>query len=77
MGCVSLCYHQATLADAPELLALMRAMQDDDPWSVPFDDAHVLHDLEALIATPHFYRRHGFEDHDRYLMSKSLHPLIG
>jgi len=52
-------------------------MQDDDPWSVPFDDARVLHDLEALIATPHFYRRHGFEDHDRYLMSKSLHPLIG
>jgi len=35
-------------------------MQDDDPWSVPFDDARVLHDLEALIATPHFYRRHGF-----------------
>jgi GNAT superfamily N-acetyltransferase len=127
-------------------------MQDDDPWSVPFQYERVLRDVHALIENPHYglafficdgeeaigyillcfdysleyggkgawideffidkahrgrglgtdalrfaenaarqagaqvlhlevnrgnpaidlYRRHGFEDHDRYLMSKSI-----
>ena len=54
MDALMLHCRRACLADAPGLLALMRSLQDDDPWSVPFDEGSVLSDLEALISTPHY-----------------------
>ena len=44
----------ALLADVPSLLALMRSLQEDDPWPIPFDEGRVLSDLEALISTPQY-----------------------
>ena len=44
----------ALLGDAPALLTLMRSLQDDDPWSVPFEEGRIRSDVEALISTPHF-----------------------
>ena len=41
-----------TPADAPALLALMCLLQDDDPWSVPFDAARVLQTIEMLLRNP-------------------------
>jgi GNAT superfamily N-acetyltransferase len=32
----------------------MRSLQDDDPWSVSFEEDRVRNDLETLISTPHF-----------------------
>jgi GNAT superfamily N-acetyltransferase len=45
-------YSLAEIADASTVLQLMRLLQDDDPWSVPFDDARVLRDLNVLLDNP-------------------------
>jgi GNAT superfamily N-acetyltransferase len=40
--------------DAAILLSLMRAMQEDDPWSVPFEEDRVRTAVEHLLANPGF-----------------------
>jgi len=40
--------------DMPILLRLMRAMQEDDPWSVPFEEDHVCGAVRNLLANPGF-----------------------
>jgi GNAT superfamily N-acetyltransferase len=51
---VNITYRLARPSEATVLLRLMRSLQDDDPWSSPFDDARVLCDLQALLDTPHY-----------------------
>jgi GNAT superfamily N-acetyltransferase len=51
---VSVTYRQAHLSDADALLRLMRLLQEDDPWSVAFDDTRVLHDLQTLLLNPSY-----------------------
>jgi diamine N-acetyltransferase len=38
------------------LLALMRALQDDDPWSVPFEDARAKEAVQLLLANESYGR---------------------
>src|SRR4029077_13974138 len=40
--------------DVAILLGLMRAMQEDDPWSVPFEEQRVRAAVEKLLANPGF-----------------------
>jgi diamine N-acetyltransferase len=42
------------LEDLPILLSLMRAMQEDDPWSAPFEDDRVREAVRNLLANPGF-----------------------
>jgi diamine N-acetyltransferase len=42
--------------DVAILLSLMRAMQEDDPWSVPFEEDRVRTAVENLLANPGFGR---------------------
>jgi len=44
----------AVPADLDSLLLLMRHMQSDDPWSVPFDEITVRTNLVQLLSTPSF-----------------------
>ena len=53
-GVVSVNYRLSSLCDALVLLRLMRSLQDDDPWSVPFEEDRVLRDIRALIENPHY-----------------------
>ncbi|ABF43095.1 GCN5-related N-acetyltransferase [Candidatus Koribacter versatilis Ellin345] len=43
-----------SIAAAPALLAMMRLMQIDDPWSVPFDEARALAAVELMLRNPNF-----------------------
>lgn len=43
-------YRAATLSDVDVLLPLMRCLQADDPWSVPFREEKVRETLRELIA---------------------------
>jgi hypothetical protein len=45
--------HHATPNDIDSLLILMRHMQDDDPWSEPFNEAIVRKNLLDLLEDPH------------------------
>lgn len=45
-------YRAATLSDIDVLLPLMRCLQEDDPWSVPFHEEKVRETLRELIANP-------------------------
>ncbi|HJZ97363.1 MAG TPA: GNAT family N-acetyltransferase [Candidatus Solibacter sp.] len=47
-------YRQAELSDAPVLLELMRGLQCDDPWSVPFEEVGVKAVVDQLLANPMF-----------------------
>lgn len=40
--------------DASALVAMMRAMQDDDPWSAPFIEARVRTAVDLLLQNPHY-----------------------
>jgi hypothetical protein len=40
--------------DVAILQGLMRAMQEDDPWSVPFEEERVCAAVEKLLANPGF-----------------------
>jgi GNAT superfamily N-acetyltransferase len=51
---MSVDYRQVRLSDAPTLVRMMRSLQDDDPWSAPFEEERVLRDIQALIENPHF-----------------------
>ncbi len=42
------------LPDASALLAMMRLMQRDDPWSAPFNDARALAAVELLLRNPQY-----------------------
>src|SRR5271157_4594674 len=46
--------HSATLADIDSLLIMMRHMQSDDPWSVPFNETIVKKNLSDLLYNSHF-----------------------
>ena len=37
-----------------DLIALMRAMQEDDPWSVPFEEDRVRESVRNLLMNPGF-----------------------
>ena len=55
------------LEDLPVLLRLMRAMQDDDPWSVPFDEDRVRDAARNLLANPGFGQAWFIHDSDRVI----------
>ena len=44
----------AELSDAAALLELMRGLQRDDPWSVPFEETTVRRVVEELLRNPVF-----------------------
>jgi diamine N-acetyltransferase len=44
----------AAAEDIATLMALMRAMQKDDPWSVPFEEDRVREAVRNLLANPSF-----------------------
>jgi ribosomal protein S18 acetylase RimI-like enzyme len=46
--------HPATPADLDDLFALMRQMQDNDPWSESFDEDIVRRNLSELLHNPVF-----------------------
>ncbi len=43
---------QVRLEDVEDLLRLMKAMQQDDPWAVPFEVDQVRKTLEELLSNP-------------------------
>lgn len=43
-------------SDVSILLELMRAMQEDDPWSVPFEEGRARRAVEMLMAHPEYGR---------------------
>jgi len=45
---------RATPSDIDSLLLLMRQMQNDDPWSEPFNETIVRKNLSELLHNPHF-----------------------
>jgi GNAT superfamily N-acetyltransferase len=51
---VAVQYRQAQSGDAHLLVGLMRLLQDDDPWSVPFEEGRVLLDLQVLLENAHY-----------------------
>ena len=51
---MSVATQRATPADIDSLLFLMRHMQIDDPWSVPFNESIVRKNLSELLYNPHF-----------------------
>lgn len=48
-----LSYHAATASDIELLLRLMKSLQQDDPWSVPFREEKVREILQELLESPH------------------------
>jgi GNAT superfamily N-acetyltransferase len=46
--------YQAVTADLDDLFGLMRHMQNDDPWSEPFDENIVRKNLSELLHNPVF-----------------------
>jgi GNAT superfamily N-acetyltransferase len=49
---VSLTFQVAGAEDLRELLAMMREMQQDDPWSVPFQEREAATAAERLLRDP-------------------------
>ena len=47
-----LSFKEAGPENLGELLVLMKELQQDDPWSVPFDDAEASHVTERLLRDP-------------------------
>jgi hypothetical protein len=47
-----LSYRTVAVSDIDILLDLMHGLQQDDPWSVPFEDEEVRKSLSQLLATP-------------------------
>lgn len=48
--------HPVGDGEVSTLLGLMRALQEDDPWSVPFEDSRVRGAVEKLLAHPEYGR---------------------
>jgi hypothetical protein len=44
----------ATVSDLEPLIEMMRHMQQDDPWSEPFDDLRVRENVLELLANPRY-----------------------
>ena len=42
-------FHPAVAADLPELVGMMRELQEDDPWSIPFEEAEAAEAMEKLL----------------------------
>jgi GNAT superfamily N-acetyltransferase len=51
---MSISIQLATAADLEILLPLMRHMQNDDPWSEPFNETIVRKNLAELLSNSHF-----------------------
>ncbi|HXY00986.1 MAG TPA: GNAT family N-acetyltransferase [Candidatus Limnocylindrales bacterium] len=51
---MSIVFHPAKPADLDDLFLLMRQMQDDDPWSEPFNENVVEANLSELLHNPVF-----------------------
>jgi ribosomal protein S18 acetylase RimI-like enzyme len=45
-------YRAAAISDIDDLLHLMQGLQQDDPWSVPFDENDVRESLRELLVNP-------------------------
>jgi diamine N-acetyltransferase len=45
-------FHSACRADVPHLLVMMKELQQDDPWSVPLDEADAGKAVEELVCDP-------------------------
>jgi GNAT superfamily N-acetyltransferase len=52
MTSTSLSYRPLTFDDLDLLLPMMRELQADDPWSVPFDEPQVRATISELLLTP-------------------------
>ena len=51
---MSISIQLATATDLETLLPLMRHMQNDDPWSEPFNETIVRKNLSELLSNAHF-----------------------
>jgi len=49
---MAITFHLATPEDLPELLAMMKELQHDDPWSVPLDESTTAKVTERLLRDP-------------------------
>lgn len=49
-------FHAAESADLAELLAMMKELQQDDPWSCPFEETAASHAVEQLLRDPNLGR---------------------
>ncbi len=49
---MSITFHAASPQDLPELLVLMKEMQQDDPWSIAFDEPRVERVTLDLLRDP-------------------------
>jgi len=49
---MAICFHPAAPDDLPELLTMMKELQGDDPWSVPFEPAAAAEVAERLLRDP-------------------------
>ncbi len=49
-------FRAATVGDLPALLVMMKEMQLDDPWSIPFVEAEAARAVEQLLRDPSFGR---------------------
>lgn len=49
---MAICFHPAAAENLPELLAMMKELQADDPWSVPFETAAAAAAAERLLRDP-------------------------
>ena len=45
-------FHMAGLGDLPALLLMMKELQADDPWSVPFDETEAAKVVDRLLCDP-------------------------
>ncbi len=45
-------FHTACREDLPQLLLMMKELQRDDPWSLPFDEAEAVKVVEQLLRDP-------------------------
>jgi len=53
---IALTFRPAGPEHLPELLEMMKELQSDDPWSVPFDESEVRRVVEQLLSDPDFGR---------------------
>jgi diamine N-acetyltransferase len=49
---MAISFHSAGHADLPELLTMMKELQQEDPWSVPFEDAATVRTVAELLRDP-------------------------
>jgi GNAT superfamily N-acetyltransferase len=45
-------FHPAGMADLPELIRMMKELQRDDPWSIPFEESAATHAAAQLLQDP-------------------------